>query len=126
MSTLKVNTIQDASGGNGTTASQIASGRIRAWVEFNGVTDSINQSFNISSITDEGTSEYDINFSTPFSNADYVVFGSTVGGDGGYHSCITSDGTDKTAGTAPIRIRHIEEHVNASEIDHLGVAFIGN
>ena len=126
MSTLKVNTLQDASGNNSTTASQIASGRIRAWVEFNGSTDAIRESFNISSISDEGTSEYDINFSTPFSNADYVVFGSTVGGNGGYHSCITSDGTDKTAGTAPIRIRHIEEHVNASKVDALGVAFIGS
>ena len=53
MSTLKVNTLQDASCNNSTTASQIASGRIRAWVEFNGSTDAIRESFNISSISDE-------------------------------------------------------------------------
>ena len=126
MSTLKVNTIQDASGGNGTTASQIASGRIRAWVEFNGVSDAINQSFNISSITDEGTSEYTVSFSTAFSNNNYVVFGSTVGGDGGFHSYVSSTGTDKSTGSTPLRFRHAETHSNASEVNALGIAFIGN
>ena len=126
MSTIKVNNLQDASGGNNTTPSQIASGRIRAWVEFNGSTDAINQSFNISSITDEGTSEYTVSFSTAFSNINYVVFGSTVGGDGGYHSYVCSTGSDKSTGSAPLRFRHAESHANANEIDHLGLAFIGN
>ena len=126
MSTLKVGTIQNTSGGSSSTPEQILNGRIKAWVEFHGRDDTIRESFNISSISDEGTSDYDINFTTAFSNANYVVFGSTVGGDGGYHSYICSDGSDKTAGTAPVRLRHAESHGNASETDHLGIAFIGN
>ena len=126
MSTLKVNTIQNTSGGSSSTPEQILNGRIKAWVEFNGQSDAINESFNVSSISDEGTSDYDVNFTTPFSNANYVVFGSTVGGDGGYHSYVCSDGSDKTAGTAPCRFRHAESHAIASEVDQLGIAFIGN
>ena len=96
-------------------------------MRFNGNTDAINESFNVSSITDIGTSEYTISFfQQRFSNANYCVFGSTVGGDGGYHSYVCSTGTDKSAGSTPVRIRHAENHANAGEIDHLGIAFIGN
>ena len=101
-------------------------GSVAAWVEFHGRDDTINRSYNISSISDEGTSEYNINFTTSFVDGDYVVFGSTVGGDGGYHSYVCSDGTDKSAGTAPVRIRHAENHNNAGETDHLGIGFIGD
>tara|TARA_Y100001973_G_scaffold63383_1_gene92740 strand:+ start:3550 stop:3876 length:327 start_codon:yes stop_codon:yes gene_type:complete len=99
---------------------------VQAWVEFNGSTDAIRESHNISSISDQGTSDYDINFTTNFADANYVVFGSTVGGDGGYHSYICSDGSDKSVGTAPVRLRHAENHANAGETDHLGIAFVGN
>ena len=99
---------------------------VQAWVEFDGASDAVRESHNISSISDQGTSEYDINFSTNFADADYVVFGSTVGGGGGYHSYVCSDGSAKSAGTAPIRIRHAESHANAGEVSHLGIAFVGN
>tara|TARA_R100000773_G_C4139108_1_gene66370 strand:+ start:76 stop:408 length:333 start_codon:yes stop_codon:yes gene_type:complete len=101
-------------------------GSVGAWVEFNGSSDAIRRSYNISSISDQGTSEYDINFTTSFVDGSYVVFGSTVGGDGGYHSYVCSDGSDKSAGTAPVRLRHAENHANAGETDHLGIAFIGD
>ena len=74
MSTLKVNTIQDASGGSSSTASDIAQGRAKSWVQFDGrSTPSIADSFNVSSITDNGTGDYDVNFSTNMSNANYSV-----------------------------------------------------
>lgn len=44
----------------------------KAWVNFNGTgVVSIRSSFNISSITDNGTGDYTINFSTPFTNTNY-------------------------------------------------------
>ena len=47
MSTLKVNTIQDASGGSSSTASDIASGRAKVWINFQGAgTINIRDSFN--------------------------------------------------------------------------------
>ena len=47
MSTLKVNTIQNTSGGSSSTPEQILNGRIKAWVEFNGQSDAINESLKV-------------------------------------------------------------------------------
>lgn len=44
----------------------------KAWVNFNGLgVVSIRSSFNISSITDNGTGDYTINFATPFADTNY-------------------------------------------------------
>ena len=51
----------------------------RAWVNFNGTgTISIRGNGNVSSITDNGTGDYTINFSTAMSDANYSVSGSTT------------------------------------------------
>lgn len=43
-----------------------------AWLNFNGVgTVAIRDSYNVSSVTDNGTGNYSINFTTPFANANY-------------------------------------------------------
>ena len=74
MSTLKVTTIQDTSGGNASTSEQIAQGRAKAWVNFNSVSSiSIRDSFNVSSVTESATGDYQINFSSNMSNANYSV-----------------------------------------------------
>ena len=82
MSTLKVNTIQDASGGNSSTAEQIAVGRAKAWVNFNGffatspfteANGGIRNSFNVSSVTDNGTGDYTVTFSNAMPNANYLI-----------------------------------------------------
>lgn len=52
----------------------------RAWIEFNGTgTPSAYASGNISSITDNGTGDYILNFSTAMPDANYSAIG-TVGG----------------------------------------------
>lgn len=55
----------------------------RAWVNFNGTgTVAIRASGNVSSITDNGTGDYTVNFSTAMADANYsaVVSGSITGG----------------------------------------------
>jgi hypothetical protein len=50
----------------------------RAWVNFNGTgTVAIRASGNVSSITDNGTGDYTINFATDMEDANYCVTGST-------------------------------------------------
>lgn len=50
----------------------IAKRTSKAWVNFNGTgTISIRDSFNVSSITDHGTGDYEINFTIPFTNTNY-------------------------------------------------------
>lgn len=53
-------------------------GVAKAWVNFNGTgTVAINASHNVTSITDNGTGDYTVNFTTAFSSANYVVVGIT-------------------------------------------------
>ena len=77
MSTIKVNNLQNASGGSNSTPEEIQQGRAKAWVNFNGSgTVAIRDDYNISSVTDNGTGDYTINISNAMSNANYAyVFG---------------------------------------------------
>lgn len=59
-----------------------ASGLCKAWVNFNGTgTVAIRDSYNVSSITDNGTGDYTVNFTTALEDANYsAVFGATIDG----------------------------------------------
>ena len=73
MSTLKVDTLQDSSGSNASTTAQIEQGRAKVWVNFNGNSFGIRDSFNVGSVTDHGVGQYTVNFATNMSNDDYCV-----------------------------------------------------
>ena len=100
MSTLKVNTIQDTGGGSSSTPAQISNGRAKAWVRWNGTgTLAIDASFNVSSVTDQGTGYYKVNFATAFSDANYTAHfqgdSATIGGTGHMNPYIRSDSESK-------------------------------
>jgi hypothetical protein len=79
MSTLRVNTIQNAAG----SGDPSISGAAKAWVNFNGTgTVAIRASYNVSSITDNGTGEYTVNFTNALADANYTAVG-TLGGTSG-------------------------------------------
>jgi phage FluMu protein gp41 len=68
MSTLKVTNIQ----ATGETASRAVSGVAAAWVNFNGTgTIATRDSQNVSSLTDNSTGDYTVNYSSNFSIANY-------------------------------------------------------
>ena len=70
MSTLRVDAITNQAG---TTQPDI-DGVAKAWVNFDGIgTVAINESFNVSSVTDNATGKYTVNFSTNLSDANYAV-----------------------------------------------------
>ena len=59
-------------------AANAASGLAKAWVNFNGTsTVAIRASFNVSSITDNGTGDYTINFTTALADVDYICTGTS-------------------------------------------------
>ena len=75
MSTLKVDTIQNTSDAHSSTPAQIAHGRAKAWVEFNGTgSHSIIGSYNVSSVSRTANGNYQVNFSNDFANTNYAVF----------------------------------------------------
>jgi hypothetical protein len=58
----------------GTVLNDATVGVCRAWVNFNGTgTPAIRASFNVSSITDNGTGDYTVSFTTAMSDANYSV-----------------------------------------------------
>ena len=67
--------------GEGSAQTSIQQGLAKAWIKFNGTsTIAINDSFNITSITDNGTGDYDITIANDMGNANYsALFG---GGEG--------------------------------------------
>ena len=81
MSTVKAANLQNTGSGaptfqnsSGTEIGQLA----KAWVNFNGQgTIAINDDFNVSSLTDNGTGSYTVTFTTAMSNGNYAV---AVGG----------------------------------------------
>jgi hypothetical protein len=84
----------------------------RAWVNFNGTgTVAIRASGNVSSITDNGTGDYTVNFTTAMSDANYAYhIGSKQevagGGDAAYPTNGTpTNATDGAAGMTTTRIR---------------------
>ena len=78
MSTLKVNTIQDASGGNSSTASEIRNGILRAWINYDGKNATTRASYNIASVTDNGVGDYTFFIDTDFSDVNYCFTGTST------------------------------------------------
>jgi hypothetical protein len=63
----------------------------KAWVNFNGTgTVAIRDSYNVSSITDNGVGNYTINFTNAMPNANYAVVCSTSGESNNHAPCIKS------------------------------------
>ena len=59
------------------TSMQTGQQACKAWVNFNGTgTMAIRAGYNVSSITDEGTAVYTLNFQTSFPDAGYAIIGS--------------------------------------------------
>lgn len=60
-------------------ANAASTGAAKAWVNFDGTgTVAIRTSFNVTSITDNGTGDYTVNFTTAFSTADYVASNAAI------------------------------------------------
>ena len=122
MSTLKVDTIQNSSGGNASTVDNIQQGIAKAWVNFNGsgtLTSSdqtgVRDSFNISSVEDSAAGVYTVNINTNMADTNYVV---VVTVEAGTNNDQTSSGgllftsSTKTAGSFKIRTGDTETNDN--------------
>jgi hypothetical protein len=81
----------------------------RAWVNFNGTdTVAIRASGNVSSITDNGTGDYTVNFMTAMPDVNYSAVFSSSGANGPTNPCIystTQAGVPALMSTTQVRIR---------------------
>lgn len=74
----------------------------KAWVNFTGTgVVAVNDSFNVTSITDNGTGNYTVNYTTAFANTDYALTG-TIGGTAGVIHLKTADSSPLAVGSSTI------------------------
>jgi hypothetical protein len=72
--TLVLDTLQNGAGTASTSSDNVINGCAKAWVNFNGTgTVAIRASYNVSSITDNGTGQYTVNFTNALADANYAV-----------------------------------------------------
>ena len=103
---LKGTNIQDTSGNNGSTPEQIQKGRAKAWVIF-GNDGSKDADFGVTSVTDNGTGNFIINFSSAFANANYAFALSAGRGTGSGARIVTQEGSSgKTTTLFHLKIRN--------------------
>jgi hypothetical protein len=101
MSTLKINTLSNLAGNQSTAVENAINGSAKAWVNFNGTgTVAIRASYNVSSITDNGTGDYVVNFATAMPSANYSIVG-TGSDHGAWGSVFHTAGNTGGGGTDP-------------------------
>ena len=83
MSTIKTDNLQNAAGSLSVPVATVVNGCAKAWVNFDGTfgtspfiaNNGIRAAFNVSSVTDNGTGTYTVNFATALQDANYTVAG---------------------------------------------------
>jgi len=130
-SELRVNTIYDKNGDNSSSAEEIKVGRAKAWVHFDGsfatspfteANGGIRASFNVSSITNNASGRYTVNFEISMPDANYcsLVTGTCGNTSWGYacHDTQAFGGSGTNLGTTSgFNIRSVDGG-NLNYIDH--------
>ena len=115
--TLVITTLSD--GTNSTSSTNAIQGSAKAWVNFNGTgTVAIRASYNVSSITDNGTGNYAVNFTNAMPNANYAV---NVTSD----SAVNNNGYNRTAttnSTTAAVVQHYESGGTATDTTQICVS----
>ena len=126
MSTLVVNTVK-AQSGTAAPVFQNSSGSeigtlCKAWVNFASSNAAIRDSFNVSTVSDNGTGNYTVNFATAFSDDDYAFAVSAGRGTNGGAICVQQEGTSgMTASAFQMKTRNVSN--NQEDFTHVSASF---
>ena len=120
-STIQGTTLTD--GTNSTSTTNCIKGSAKAWVNFNGIgTVAIRTSYNVSSITDNGTGDYTVNFTNALPDANYCP----VAMVGTINPTSTIRGVCISATTAPttsaLRVSNTNVSGTAEDLDYYCIA----
>jgi hypothetical protein len=96
--------------GSGVLSFSSVSSEVKVWVNFNGTgTPAIRASLNVSSITDNGTGDYRVNFTNALTDANYAVGGSAISSSDSYKRVMTlksASGTNLTTTSVRVQTGH--------------------
>ena len=110
--------------GFGPEAPEYPVGQARAWVNFNGTgAVSIRDSINVSSITDNGTGYYTVNFTTAMPDTNYAYVGSARRESSGFGSLIFSLGGSTDSKTTSATIVRTGSGTTALDTPEINIAF---
>lgn len=122
MSTVQADNYKDRTGGDGSTFAGVNTAK--AWVNFDGTgTVAIRSDYNVDSITDNGSGDYTINFTTNLADANYS-FASAVGSDTAAGARILSQITD-TPSTSSLRVGNYDTTSALNDRNYLCVHIFG-
>ena len=123
-SELRVNTLKDASGNNSVATSTVAQGSAKAWVRFDATnSNSVNDSFNVQTIRDNGTGQHGITLTSAMSDTNWSVqcTGTASGTSGGTTQLDSSSwggsGTSPYRTTLQANMRGVDNSTSA-HVDH--------
>ena len=121
MSTIRTNTLLAADGTSTTEPSIPALDQrmATAWVNFNGTgTVAIRDSYNVSSITDNGTGDYNMNFTTAMDNSNYAI--ATATRDVNWFGVVPTGPT-----TSLVNVKNYNNGAAAADCATLNVTILG-
>ena len=117
MSTLKVNTLEEATAGGATFYTA------KAWVNFNGIgTVAIRDSGNVSSLTDHAVGDYTLTYDTSLASATYEVSATAVGYSGGVDNALKPWGTRAVPTTSAVSVAGFNFSGNFDDIEYAMVS----
>lgn len=119
---LAIDEIRGKTSGTPTDVNNLKYQLATAWVNFNGTgTVAIRDSFNVSSITDNGVGDYTVNFAQAMDNADYTISGSAEAiGVGVIITPVTSSFL-----TSSIQIRSRYDDSTIVDLAHVSASIFG-
>jgi hypothetical protein len=123
--TLTISTLSD--GTNSTSATNPIKGSAKAWINYNGVTQLIKSSYNISSVTYNSLGDYTLNFTNALTDADYCALVSgtidiTTGAAQDFAGMTASSGTASLKSTTQLRVSSFSFAGNAVNSQQMSVA----
>jgi hypothetical protein len=123
MSTIKTDNITNVAGTKTVPTDTVVAGSAKAWVNFNGIgTVAINDSFNVSSITDINVGRFNVNFTNALSNTNYSFAGSGIGDIPTAMCAVSQDSTSVTKTTSILAVKTSNE--NGAALDMNGISVI--
>lgn len=123
MSTLKLDTIASRDGTESTDVTNVINGSAKAWVNFDGgaATINIRASFNVSSVTDNGTANYTINFTNALEDSNYACASMNGHNTGAGAARAVEYDQDNTKTTTALQVRSVFDWTNYYDLSEVYV-----
>jgi hypothetical protein len=103
-----------------------ANGAAKAWAIFNGGTGTILDSFNVASVTKNGTGDYTVNFTTAFATASYAAVVAAGRGSSGANNRTCGSGAWTAAPTtAAHRFLIVDSTFSAADAEWVSAVYYG-